>query len=75
MDNYVKAIANISCTGDGIEFLSYLRELSLTNYEAFKKDDRNEFHKGYAVAIDSLIKVFETATEKKDDKAIINSWS
>lgn len=46
--------------GDGLEFIEYLEDLSKDNYEAFKCDDEkyNEEHKGYAKAIDNLIRCF-----------------
>jgi len=75
MDNYTRAILNISQTQDGIDFLEYLEALSKLNYEAFKKDDRNEFHKGYAVAVDAIIQVFKTASDIKPNNEVINSWS
>lgn len=65
MDNIVRLFARMSKSGDGIDLLAYLKTLSLENYEAFKKDEANtnDIHKGYAIAIDNLIKLFETASD------------
>lgn len=57
----IKLFKRIKETSDGQDFIKYLAEISKDNYEAFKKDrvEYNEFHKGYAYAIDSLIEIFE----------------
>ncbi len=58
----LKTISRIKSSPDGMEFMTYLAELSQRNYLSFKAGDANanELHKGYALAIDSLIDVFET---------------
>jgi len=63
--NIVKLFSRLRNTADGIELLEYLKKLSSDNYEAFKKDEyaANEIHKGYAIAIDSLVKLFEVSDE------------
>lgn len=61
-DNQVlMLLKRVKQTQDGIDFIEYLQSLSQQNYRAWKKDlpDANEFHKGYAFAIDSLIECFE----------------
>jgi len=52
---------------EGIDFVAYLKELSLDNYRSFKTDtpEMNEIHKGYAMAIDSLIDALETSVGTK----------
>lgn len=61
----MKLFSRLRNTADGIELLEYLKKLSSDNYEAFKKDEyaANEIHKGYAIAIDSLVKLFEVSDE------------
>ena len=62
---------------DGIEFIEYLKKLSKDNYEAFKQANpqMNDIHKGYALAIDNLIKVFETCDDKlKEGVKKTPSW-
>ncbi len=57
---------------EGIDFVAYLKELSLDNYKSFKTDtpEMNEIHKGYAMAIDSLIDALQTSVETKVPKVI-----
>jgi len=56
-------LRNIKVSPEGSEFIEYLKELSQENYKAFVKDDSsmNDIHKGYAIAIDSLIHTLEVA--------------
>ena len=59
----LKLLSRIRKTTDGVDLLEYLYTLSRENYQAFKRDrsEMNDIHKGYALAIDSLIQAFETA--------------
>lgn len=74
MDN--KLLHRIKQTQDGLDFIDLLKTLSLNNYESFKKDNStsNDIYKGYAIAIDSLIKAFESATDKEANKDVLN-WT
>lgn len=67
----MKLFSRLRNTSDGIELLDYLKKLSVDNYEAFKKDESaaDEIHKGYAIAIDSLIKLFEVSDELLHQKS------
>ena len=62
-----KLLNRIKQTQDGLDFIEYLKTLSCQNYQSFKKDDsdKNDVYKGYAIAIDDLIKAFENASEKQ----------
>lgn len=70
MDNILKLHSRLKNTADGLDYIAYLKSLSLENYEAFKKDGSqfNDMHKGYALAIDSLIKTFELCDDKLANK-------
>lgn len=59
-------LTRIKLTADGIAFIDYLKQLSADNYQAFVRDtsEMNEIHKGYAIAIDSLISAFENSDKK-----------
>jgi len=61
LETMLKTIKRIKETSDGQEFITYLKELSEDNYRAFKHDSStfNDIHKGYALAIDSLLDVFD----------------
>lgn len=65
-----KLLKRIGETADGIDFVTYLQQLSYDNYEAFKRDDAsmNEFHKGYAYAIDNLINSFAECKHKEQQQ-------
>lgn len=67
MTDIYKLLNRIKQTQDGIDFVEYLKVLSYQNYQSFKKDDsdKNDVYKGYAIAIDDLIKAFENASEKQ----------
>ena len=71
-DSLLKVLSRIKCTQDGNDFIEYLRELSEDNYEAFKKDhfDNDRVHKGYGIAIDGLIKLFETCDDILEKRRI-----
>lgn len=78
-DNILRIISRIASSQDGIEFIGYLKELSEENYLAFKKDssDNNDIHKGYAIAIDSLISVFSNCDEllrSKEYEQEVKEW-
>ena len=62
----LKLISRIKQSPDGQEFMDYLNQLSKDNYIAFKQSpsSESEKHKGYSICIDSLIKVFETCTDR-----------
>ena len=68
LDNIVSLLSRIRETQDGQDFIDYLKRLSKDNYEAFKKDPSglNDVHKGYGIAIDSLIDSLEKSTERKN---------
>ena len=76
MTEIYKLLNRIKQTQDGIDFIEYLKDLSYQNYQSFKKDDsdKNDVYKGYAIAIDDLIKAFENASEK-EIKSEAPSWS
>jgi len=59
-DKVLSMLLRIRLSPDGEDFLEYLKELSEDNYNAWKTDptDMNDIHKGYAVAIDNLIQIF-----------------
>ena len=59
-------LRNIKVSPEGSEFIEYLKVLSSDNYAAFKKDDAsmNDIHKGYALAIDSLIHILEVSDKE-----------
>jgi hypothetical protein len=59
-DDILKMFSRIKLSQDGLDFIEYLKTLSQDNYEAFKRDETaaNDIHKGYAIAIDSLLGVF-----------------
>jgi len=76
-DQILNVFSRLSKHDDGIEFIEYLKKLSKDNYEAFKQanSQMNDIHKGYALAIDNLIKVFETCDDKlKETDKKIPSW-
>lgn len=77
MNDLLNAISRIKATQDGIDFVEYLNKLSIDNYNAFKKSSSavSEVHKGYAIAIDSLIRVFATCDDvlKKEKEPIANN--
>lgn len=60
-------LRNIMVSPEGSEFLDYLKELSLQNYNSYKTDDpsMDAIHKGYAIAIDSLIRSLELSAKEK----------
>lgn len=71
-----KLLYRIKQTQDGLDFIDLLKILSLNNYESFKKDNStsNDIYKGYAIAIDGLIKAFESASDKEASKEVLN-WT
>lgn len=60
-------LKNIMVSPEGSELLDYLKDLSLQNYNSYKTDDSSMdgIHKGYAIAIDSLIRSLELSVEEK----------
>lgn len=78
-NNQINALLyRIKQTQDGLDFIEYLKELSLNNYEEFKKcpSDCNDIVKGSAIAYDHLIKVFEKCSDKiiQNPKAETNAF-
>lgn len=59
-EQLLSVISRLKTTGDGMEFIEYLERLARENYLAFVKDhsQANDIHKGYALAIESLLTVF-----------------
>lgn len=60
---------------DGKDFMLYLAMLSEDNYNSFKNSDStmNDIHKGYALCIDNIIRLFENCNKevpKQKDFAI-----
>lgn len=76
MTDINKLLNRIKQTQDGSDFIEHLKSLSYKNYQSFKSDDskNNDVYKGYAIAIDGLIKAFESASEK-EIKSEAPSWS
>lgn len=64
-EDILKTIGKIKVTSDGADFLNYLKELSKDNYEGFKKasQEMNDVHKGRALALDSLIALFDNCEQ------------
>jgi hypothetical protein len=64
-DQVLRLLQRIKASGDGEAFLLYLETLSLDNYRAFKKDGQamNDIHKGYAIAIDSILDAFKSCED------------
>jgi hypothetical protein len=69
MDSKQELLKRIKKSPDGQDFIDYLTELSLDNYKAFKNNPSslNDIHKGYALAIDSLLEAFERCTLDKEE--------
>lgn len=65
-ESVLKLLDRIKKTQDGKELIEYLNELSAMNYRVFKKSspDTDEFCKGYAVCVDSIIESFENCSLK-----------
>lgn len=65
MEADLRLLQRVVVSADGPELLEYLRSLSADNYRAFKADPEslNEYHKGYANGIDSLIECLERSGE------------
>ena len=76
MTELSKLLNRIKQTQDGSDFVEHLKSLSYKNYQSFKSDDskNNDVYKGYAIAIDELIKGFENASEK-EIKSESPNWS
>ena len=73
-----KMFSRIKQTSDGIDFIEFLKVLSHNNYMAFKASptEMNDVHKGQAIAIDELIKVFEVCDHKLNqvDSSLTNPY-
>lgn len=65
-------LKRVMISQEGIDFVDYLKQLSLDNYKAFKagSSEENEIHKGYALAIDSLIISLEGSVIPKAPKEV-----
>jgi len=78
-NNQIQALLyRIKQTQDGLDFIDYLKSLSKGNYEEFKVCDSkyNDVVKGYALAYDTLIKVFDNCTDKviQKEESEINAF-
>lgn len=62
----LRTLSFIKQTQDGLDFINFLEKLSKKNYEEFKGCDRDkmEIHKGIALALDNLIKLFDVCDDK-----------
>jgi hypothetical protein len=67
-------LLRIKTSPDGEDLLNYYKELALDNYNAWKDSDieMGDVHKGYAICIDNLIKVYEECGDKRN-KPIVPS--
>lgn len=68
----MELLKRIKTSPHGMDFLSYLEQLSLDNYKAFKRcsSEMNDIHKGYALAIDNLLQSFESCDKQVIDVKI-----
>ena len=68
----IEMLKRVMISQEGIDFVDYLKELSLENYKSFKVGsvEENEIHKGYALAIDSLILSLESSAIPKTPKEV-----
>lgn len=67
MDNEtLRLFSRLNKSGDGIELLKFLEDLSYKNYEEWKSSspDRNEYYKGRALTLDELTSFFKNADER-----------
>jgi hypothetical protein len=66
MDEMLKVFSRINASSDGQDFVAFLKNLSSETYNQWKKtgSDMNDIFKGQLIAIDGLIKEFETADDK-----------
>jgi hypothetical protein len=62
----LKMLVRMKRSKNGPEFMEWMKDLSAINYKMFKKSgpDANEYCKGYAVAIDSIVESMENAARK-----------
>ena len=65
-EEVLKMFSRLKQSEEGLDFLKFLVEMSKRNYEEFKKasNDMNDICKGKAIALDELIKLFETCDDK-----------
>lgn len=77
MNETKQLLLRLKKSADGQEFIDYLLELSNDNYEAFKKDGAamNDIHKGYAIAIDNLLKAFAECDKEPMKLPEGNAWA
>jgi len=66
-DQEYRTLSFIKQTQDGLDFIEYLEKLSKKNYNEFLRcdKDKSEVHKGIAIALDNLIKLFEHCDNKE----------
>lgn len=62
----LKSVKRMKATSDCNDFLEFVRKLSINNYNAFKRSPHefSDVHKGQAIAIDTIIELFDTCEEK-----------
>jgi len=65
----LKVISRLKQTGDGMEFISYLNQLSKDNYELWK-DVGGDVLRGRAMALDELIKVFDKCDDRLSNQKV-----
>lgn len=77
MSEVKELFKRIKKSPEGSEFIEYLLELSNDNYEAWKRDkaEHDGIHKGYALAIDNLLKVFSECDTEVVKVPEVNAWS
>lgn len=75
MDKQLQMLLRIKLSQEGPEFIEYLKDLSKDNYESFKRSapELDEYHKGYAYAIDSLLECFEQCSKGQVNQEL-NDW-
>ncbi len=65
-------LLRVKTSPDGEDLLDYYRTLALDNYYAWKDSDveMGDVHKGYAICIDNLIKVYEECGNKRNKPVV-----
>jgi hypothetical protein len=65
-EEILKMFSRLKQDADGIDFIDFLKSMSLKNYEEWKRvaSDMNDIHKGKALVYDELIKLFEECDDK-----------
>ena len=82
MEEMLKVFSRLKATQDGTDFVDFLIDLSKQNYRVWKKSDAsmNDVCKGQALAIDSLVDLFDTCDAKlqqlsENTEPLINPYS